>query len=130
MFLIGFYMLACMFFGFLGAAVLNAVFRQGLRFRADWTSTFIASMLTCLVTGVVFCCAGLAFRDDHDSGTMKVLGTTFAIAFVTGVLAFRLIVKSESGRSLSLLRSVVVSLSLSLPPLVLVSLVSMLAADY
>jgi hypothetical protein len=129
-FLVFVYLSVCAVFGFFAASFLHKIFRSGLRFHADWTKTFIASMLTCLVTGIAFCCSGASFDDTDGFKTAKMFGTTFFVAFVTGVFAFRFIIKSESGRSLSLPMSAFVAFALTAPPLVLVSVVSMMVADY
>ena len=129
LFLVVVYLLFCSFFAFLAAAFLNKVFRQVLRFRADWTNLFTSSLLICVVTGVVFCATAGFFR-DADLETLKTLGATFAFAFITAVVAFKLILKSESGRSLSWLMAITISVALSLPPLGLISLISLLSADH
>lgn len=118
------------FFGFLSAAILQKILRHLLRFRAEWTSTFIACMLTCLVSGAAFVCVGLCIDKNDDLATVKVLGTSFGFAFFTGLLAFRLIIKSESGRSLAWDTAAIASFALAVPPLVLMSLLTMAWADF
>ncbi len=108
---------------------MNKVFRQVLRFRADWTNLFTASLLTCVVTGMVFSAAAGLFR-NADFETLKTLATACAFSFVTAAVAFKLIIKSESGRSLSWLMAITVSIALSLPPLGLISLICMFSADH
>lgn len=113
------------FFGFLAAAIAHQIFRQVLRFRAEWTSTFIACMMTCLVAGAAFVCMTFSTEKGDEFATLKILGITFAITLVTGLLAFRLIIKSESGRSPSWLVSGLSSFALCAPPLLCLSVLSM-----
>lgn len=107
--------------GFLSAAIMHKIFWHVLRFRAEWTSTFIACMLTCFVAGLAFTSAMLCFDSKDEHQGLKVFGTSFAIALIAGLLAFRLIVKSESGRTLNWLTSGLAALALCLPPLLLLS---------
>lgn len=107
------------FFGFLSASIVHPVFHRLLRFRAEWHGTFVACMMTSLVCGLTFATASASY--DRKSGfySLIVFGTTLAIAFVAGAIAFRLIIRSESGRSLNLLSSAIVSGLMALPPAVL-----------
>lgn len=107
------------FFGFIAAAIVHPIFHRLLRFRAEWHGTFIACMMTAMVFGVTFGTASISY--DRKSGyfSLLVLSTTLAVSFVAGMLAFRLIIRSESGRSLNLLTSAVMSGLMALPPTVL-----------
>lgn len=116
-------------FGFLAAAILTQILRSVLRFHAEWTSMFIACMLTCFVSGVALACAVLCVDKHAEFEELKVYGPTFAASFLTGLFAFRLIIKSESGRSLGWVGSAFISFALSTAPLVLQGIVSLFAAS-
>jgi len=120
----------CIIFGFLAAAVLNKILRGVLRFRAEWISLFTACMLTCFVSGVAFVSAILCVEKTDEFAEPKIYGSAFILSFVAGLFAFRLIIKSESGRAPGWFVSAFTSFVLAAVPLLLQGIVSMIASEY
>lgn len=108
-----------LFFGFLSAAIVHPIFHKTLRFRAEWGGTFVACMMTSLVCGITFATSMVSYDRHGDFFVVLVLVTTMITSFVAGLLSFRLIIRSESGRSLNLLTSGIMSALLVTPPAVL-----------
>ena len=103
-----------LFFGFISASIVYPIFHRVLRFRAEWTGTFIACMMTSMVCGVTFATATICY----PKGTYRfllVLLTTVTTSFIASLLSFRLIIRSESGRSLNLVTSTLMAAFLVAP---------------
>ena len=109
-----------LFFGFLSASIVHPVFHKVLRFHAQWRSTFVACMMTSLVCGLTFATAMISYDRKSGFHALLVIATTLAASFIAGLLSFRLIIRSESGRSLNLFTSALMSGFLITPPALLV----------
>lgn len=120
--------LLSLLFGFLAASIVHPIFHKIIRFRAEWRGTFVACIMTSLVFGMTLVTATISYDRKGDFYLLLVLSTTAALAFVAGLLSFRLIIRSESGRSLNLLTSGIVS-GLLVLPLALLGLLVELAKD-
>lgn len=105
------------FFGFLSAAGLQKLLHRGLKFHAEWTSTYVACSLTALTTAVVLGPAILVFHSD-PLWLIKAAGTTSLVALAVGTCACRLVIRSRSGRHLSTALCAGVASALVAPPLV------------
>ena len=108
-----------LFFGFLSAAIVHPIFHKVLRFRAEWRGTFVACMMTSLVCGLTFSTAMISYNGKGEYRFLFVLLTTVAASFIAGLVAFRLIIRSESGRSLNLVTSTLMAGFLVTPPTLL-----------
>lgn len=104
----------------LATAILQAIFHHLMAFRSEWFDTLLAAVLTCGVVGAAYFCANRIF-DNLE--TLRILGSSFAVAFPVGLLAFRWMVKSEERESLSWRVSAGVALVLVAVPLVVMLLV-------
>jgi hypothetical protein len=94
-------------YGFIGAALAYSVLRNAFRFRAEWSKVLPAAWLANFVLAISeMAVVGYFDREDPDF-FIKYLGLLAGIALISGILASRLSVKSESGRTLSWLSAVV-----------------------
>lgn len=113
-------------FGFIAASIVHPIFHKLLRFHAEWRGTFIACMMTSLVCGLALGTSTVSYDRRGGFYSLLVFGTTLAVSFVAGVISFRLIIRSESGRSLNLLTSCLVSGLVAFPPALLVLISEMM----
>jgi hypothetical protein len=117
------FLLFTVLWGLVATAILQAVFYHLMDFRSQWFDTLFAAVLTGGVVGAGYFCADRVFDVGAKLGMLKVLGSSFALAFGAGLLAFRFMIKSEAGTYLSWAASAVVTLLLVLPPLLVMFLV-------
>ena len=105
-----------LFFGFLAAAIIHKVLHGFFRFRSAWNTTYVACAMTVLVCVCAFF-ASLGLYDKTSSDFfLEALGTTALASLITGTLACRLIIRSESGRQLPLVGAAFLSFVLTAPP--------------
>ena len=119
-------LLACAIFGFFAAIAANKVLRGLLRFRAEWRSTFTACMLTCLIAGYALGTALVSIDHKADFAFLKIFSAAFLVALCAGFFSFRLIIKSESGRSLSWGTAAVSAFVLGTPFMVFIGVVGLM----
>jgi len=118
------FLLFTVLWGLLATAILQLIFLQLMDFKSQWFDTLFASALTGGMVGLAYFCADRVF---DGNGSFRILRSSFGVAFATGLLAFRWMIKSEAGNFLSWRASAVVTLALVLPP-VLVMLLILIAA--
>ena len=88
-------------FGFFGAALAYFVLRDAIRFRAEWSKVLPAAWLANFVLAISeIAVVGYFDRRDPDF-LIKYVALLAVIALVAGILANRLSVKSESGRTMN-----------------------------
>lgn len=117
------FLLATSLWGFLATAILHAIFHHLMDFRSQWFDTLFAAVLTGGMVGTTYFCADRVFDVGGRLGILKILGLTFLVAFGTGLLAFRFMIKSEAGTFLSWGASAVVTLVLVTLPLLVMFLI-------
>lgn len=103
-------------FGSAAALIVHKVLRKIVRFRAEWNTTLIACMMTVLVCCFGFICASAIFGDTSEFRGLKVIGSAALISMFGGTLACRLIIRSESGRSLPTSGAAFLAFLLGVPP--------------
>lgn len=114
-------------FGFISAAIVHPIFHKVLGFRAEWRGTFVACMMTSLVCGLTFATSVISYNGKGEYRFLFILLTTVAASFIAGLVSFRLIIRSESGRSLNLTTSTVMAAFLVAPPTLLGVVIQMMS---
>ena len=94
-------------FGFFGAALAYFVLREIMRFRAEWSKVFPIAMLANFVCAISETALFGYFDAKDPDFWLKYVGLTTVIGMVFAVVASWFGIKSESGRTLSPIASLI-----------------------